>query len=174
MPTITYEALKLIKKLGLSYDSIHTCTNGCVFFCGALKDSRVCPKCNTNRFVDESSYVPRKVLQHLPLIPRLLQMYRCKTLTKLLIWHKHGASTNGLVWSVLDLKSWKHIYKKWPKFSIKAQNNILGLALDGVNPFGDLSFYHYTWPIVLFNYNLPPWLITKHYILMLALIIHDK
>jgi len=30
MPTTTYEALKLIKELGLSYDSIHTCTNGCV------------------------------------------------------------------------------------------------------------------------------------------------
>lgn len=32
MPTTTYEALQLIKELGLSYDSIHTCTNGCVFF----------------------------------------------------------------------------------------------------------------------------------------------
>jgi hypothetical protein len=71
-PITTYEALKLIKELGLSYDSIHTCTNGCVFFLGTLKDSRVCPKCNTSRFVDESQCVPWKVLRHFPLIPRLL------------------------------------------------------------------------------------------------------
>jgi hypothetical protein len=85
MPTTVYEALKLIKEFSLSYDSIHTCTTSCVFFCGALKDSRMCPKCNTSRFVDKLSYVPRKVLQHFPLIPRLLQMYRCKTLAKLSI-----------------------------------------------------------------------------------------
>jgi hypothetical protein len=31
MPTTIYEAFKLIKGLGLSYDSIHICINGCVF-----------------------------------------------------------------------------------------------------------------------------------------------
>jgi hypothetical protein len=32
MPTNVYEALNLIKALGLSYDSIHACPNGCVLF----------------------------------------------------------------------------------------------------------------------------------------------
>jgi len=49
------------------------------------------------RFADKSSYVPQKVFGHFPLIPRLLLMYRCKTLVELLIWHKHGANTNGLI-----------------------------------------------------------------------------
>jgi len=31
MLVTTYEDLKLIKKLGLSYDSIHSYTNGCPF-----------------------------------------------------------------------------------------------------------------------------------------------
>ncbi len=65
----TYEAFKLIKKLGLSYDSIQSYTNGCVIFKSTLKHSKVCPKCNTNRFVENSQSVPRKVLQHFPLIP---------------------------------------------------------------------------------------------------------
>jgi hypothetical protein len=30
MPTTTYEAFKSIKTLGLTYDSIHACPNGCV------------------------------------------------------------------------------------------------------------------------------------------------
>ncbi len=58
----TYEAFTLIKELGLNYDSIQSCTNGCVLFKGTLKHSRVCPKSNTNRFVDNSQSVPRKVL----------------------------------------------------------------------------------------------------------------
>ncbi len=32
MPITMHEALKLIKALGLSYDSIHACPNGCVLF----------------------------------------------------------------------------------------------------------------------------------------------
>jgi hypothetical protein len=85
MPTTIYEALKLIKELGLNYDSTHNCTNGCVFFRGTLKDCKVYPKCNTNRYMEESQCVPWKVLQHFLLILRLLQMYMCKTLAELLI-----------------------------------------------------------------------------------------
>jgi hypothetical protein len=36
-------------------------------------------------------------------------MYMCITLKELLIWHKNEASTNGLIQSVLDFKSWKQI-----------------------------------------------------------------
>lgn len=44
MPATTYEALKVIKVLGLSYDSIHACTNGCVFFSYALKNGAITSK----------------------------------------------------------------------------------------------------------------------------------
>jgi hypothetical protein len=37
MPAISYEAFKLIKILGLGYDSIHVCVNGCVLFHGTLR-----------------------------------------------------------------------------------------------------------------------------------------
>jgi hypothetical protein len=58
MLATTYEALKLIKELGLSYDFIHNYINGCVFFQGNLEDFKVCPKCNTTKYVEESQYVP--------------------------------------------------------------------------------------------------------------------
>lgn len=63
----SYEARKLIKLLGLTYDSIHA--NGCVFFRKNNKHIHVCPKHNTNRFVEGSMVVPWKVLKHFPLIP---------------------------------------------------------------------------------------------------------
>ncbi len=37
MLATTYESLKIIKVLKLSYDSIHACTNDCVFFQDAFK-----------------------------------------------------------------------------------------------------------------------------------------
>jgi hypothetical protein len=37
MPATSYEAFKLIKILGLGYDSIHVCVNGCVLFHGTLR-----------------------------------------------------------------------------------------------------------------------------------------
>jgi hypothetical protein len=80
-----------------------------------------------------------KVLWHFPLIPWLLCMYKCKSLAKLLTWHKDGASSNGLIWCVPNSTSWKHINDKWPNFANDSQNVKLGLALNKVNPFGDLS-----------------------------------
>lgn len=139
-----------------------------VFFQGTLKDCRVCPKCNTNKYVEESQYLPRKVLQHFPLIPRLLWMYRCKTLVELLIQHKNGTNTNGLIRSMPDFRNLKHIFEKWSKFVAKVHNIILGLALDGVYPFGDLNSCHFTWLVIMLNYNLPPWLVTNRYFFMLA------
>lgn len=36
MLATAYEAFILVKMCGLNYDSIHACTNGCVFFWGTL------------------------------------------------------------------------------------------------------------------------------------------
>ena len=35
-----------------------------------------------------------------------------------------------------DSDAWKHIDSKWPLFAGEARNIRLGLAMDGVNPFG--------------------------------------
>jgi hypothetical protein len=48
------------------------------------------------------------------------------------------------------------------------------MALDGVNPFSNQSLSHSTWPVVLLNYNLPPWLVTKRFFLILVLLIPGK
>jgi hypothetical protein len=68
MLTSSYEVHKLIKSLGLTYDSIHAYVNGCVLFRKKYKHIHVCPKYNTSRFAEGSKVVPRKVLRHFPLI----------------------------------------------------------------------------------------------------------
>lgn len=75
---------------------------------------------------------------------------------------------------VPDMKAWKHIDFVYPWFALEEMNIQLGLALDGVNPFANQSLSHSTWPVVLLKYNLPPWLVTKRFFLMLALFIPGK
>jgi hypothetical protein len=43
-----------------------------------------------------------------------------------------------------------------------------------VNPFKQTRLTWSTWPVTLFNYNLPPWLCTKKFFVMLALLISGK
>jgi len=125
-------------------------------------------------FLKALQETPMKVLRHFLLIPQLLCIYRCKSLAELLTWHKDGASSDGLIWCVPDSMNWKHINDKWPNFANDSWNLKLGLALDEVNPFGDLSSCHSTWLVILLNYNLLPLLVTKWCFMMLALIILGK
>ena len=50
----------------------------------------------------------------------------------------------------------------------------LGLATNGVNPFGLRSKKWSTWPIVLVNYNIPPWMSINKGHLVLSLLIPGK
>ncbi|GJT69610.1 reverse transcriptase domain-containing protein [Tanacetum coccineum] len=56
--------------------------------------------------------------------------------------------------------------------SQKPRNVRLGLAVDGFNPFGNLSQSYSMWPVILTTYNLPPWLYIKESSFMLTLLIH--
>jgi hypothetical protein len=43
------------------------------------------------------------------------------------------------------------------------------MSTDGVNPFGNQSSTHSTWPVVLSIYNLPPWLCKKQKFMMFSI-----
>lgn len=47
----------------------------------------------------------------------------------------------------------------------------LGLGSDGINPFKTMKSKYSIWPVVLMNYNIPPWLAMKKNHLFLSLII---
>ena len=89
-------------------------------------------------------------------------------------WHHDNKSGDGLVHHTADSKAWGVITYHWPNFSEEHQNVRLGLALDGIDPFGDRSSTWSTWPVLLLNYNLPPWLTTKKFFVMLTLLILEK
>nr|GEW99020.1 hypothetical protein [Tanacetum cinerariifolium] len=61
---------------------------------------------------------------------------------------------------------------KYLDFEKEPRNVRLGLAVDGFNPFGNLSQSYSMWPVILTRYNLPSWLCMKKSSFMLTLLIH--
>ena len=174
LPKSRHAAGTFIDRLGLSFNTIHACRNGCVLFWKDRHELSQCPHCNSSRYVVGSTSIPVKVLRHFPLIPRLLRMYRCRDIASLMKWQGKNSSTDGKVRSVLDSPAWKEVQKIDSGFFEEIRNVKLGLALDGMNPFADKSTRHSTWPVFLLNYNLPGWMVTKRFFVMLSLLIPGK
>ena len=71
-----YHATKsMIRKLGLNYNTIHTCEGGCVLNRGPYVNDVHFPKCNKTQYKDKEEKKPCKILRHFPLIPRLKNIY---------------------------------------------------------------------------------------------------
>ena len=70
-----------------------------------------------------------------------------------------------------DSSKWKKIDSLYPNFGKEARNLRLGLAADGMNPYGSLSTQHNSWLVLLVIYNLPPWLCMKRKYMMLSMMI---
>ena len=89
--------------------------------------------------------------------------------------HARLASTDDTMRGAYDSHQWKFInWRWWNEFAKGDRNLRLGLASDGVNPFSVKRSTHSMWPVLIINYNLPPWMTTKKHFIMLSLIIPGK
>lgn len=180
LPRNYYAAQALTGKLGLTYNTIHACERGCVLFRGPYEQDLRCPKCGGRRYRDEERRCfPVKVLRHFPIIPRLQRMFMSPKISQLLVWHAENRSNrdggDGLVRHPCDSKAWKHFEENVdPSFARDPRNVHFALAADGVNPYKQNRTSWSTWPVLLLNYNLPPWLSTKKFFILLALLIPGR
>ena len=111
----------------------------------------------------------------MPIILRLQQIFRCKSLAQLMDWHAKNRSKDGFMQISADSKAMKHIEEKWPrKFKDEPRSIRFGLAIDGVCPFSFLSSNYSVWPVGLIVYNIPPWMSIRKEHLMLTLIVPGK
>jgi len=90
---------------------------------------------------------------------------------KNLVWHANGRKSDGLLRRAADLPQWKKIDTLYPQFGSDPRNLWLGLATDGMNPYGNLSSKHSSWPVLSIIYNLPYWLSMKRKYMMLSMMI---
>jgi DNA-directed RNA polymerase subunit RPC12/RpoP len=67
-----------------------------------------------------------------------------------------------------------HIDNKWPDFATNPKNIKFGLTTYGFNPFSNKTCIWSTWPVILLVYKLLPWMATKRFFMLLALLIPSK
>ncbi|GLT55491.1 hypothetical protein SLA2020_286080 [Shorea laevis] len=177
----TYEAKKYMKDLGLGYEKIPACRDGCMIFWKETENLDACTVCNKSKWKDDiigedgstqtSKRRPVKVLRWFPLIPRLQRLFTSQHTASHMKWHAHARTKDGVLRHPADGEAWKSFDARHPDFASDPRNVRLGLASDGFNPFGNMSSSHSTWPVMLVPYNLPPWLCMKHPYFMLSMII---
>ena len=181
LPKSEYEATKILRKLGLAYNMIHACPSGCCLFKGDLEDNEQCPYCEADRYrMCGRSRVPTMILRHFPLIPQLQRMFSSKKLSKLNVWHHFNKSVDGKMRHTADSPQWNFVHTELEPdagndmFGRDPRDIHLGLAVDGMNPYSEKRSTQSLTPVIVFNYNLPPWMVTKKYFVMLCLLIPTK
>ena len=180
LPRTHHATKSLTAKLGLTYNTIHASERGYVLIRGPHENVVCCPKCGGRRYRDEERRrFSVKVLRHFPIIPRLQRLFMSPTISKLMVWHAENQSNqaggDGLVKRPCDSKAWQHFEENVdPSFANDPRHVHFALATDGVNPFKQNRSSWSTWPVLLLNYNLPSWLSTKFFFMMLAFLILGK
>ena len=107
------------------------------------------------------------------MIDRLRALFGNPKDAKLVSWHGSAECIkgDGKLRHPSDGKQWKRFNATFPGFGAEARNVRFALSTDRMNPFGDLSSTHSTWPVILTIYNLPPYLCQKRRYLLLTMII---
>src|SRR6266540_1039098 len=177
LPVSYAAAKKLLRALGLGYDSIHVCPNNCILFRKDYAKFDECPVCGSSRWKDgdQTKKVPQKVLRHFPLIPRLKRMFASKIIAEDAQWHKlKRKEVQNELSHPADGEAWKDFDRKYRWFAEDARNIRLGLATDGFNPFGKMSSSYSMWPVFLVPYNFPPWVCIEQSNFMMGLLIPGR
>jgi hypothetical protein len=115
---------------------------------------------------------PAKVVWYLPVLPRLKRLFANKKEAELMRWHVEGRNDeDDVLRHPADGCQWRTIDDIYDEFAKDPRNVRFGMSTDGINPFGNMSSRHSTWPIVIWMYNLPPWLCMKRKYIHLSMLI---
>ncbi|XP_019253851.1 PREDICTED: uncharacterized protein LOC109232539 [Nicotiana attenuata] len=178
LPESFYKAKSMIKDLGLHYEKMHACPNDCMLFWNDNEKAENRSVCGSSRWknvinplTNASSKVPAKVLRYFPLKPRLKRIFMCFETAAAMRWHATERPNDGNLRHPADGEAWKDFDSLHEDFARDPRNVRLGLSSDGFNPFRTMSISHSTWPVMLMNYNLSPWICMKPEYIILFMII---
>jgi hypothetical protein len=148
---------------GLKPRVFHCCANSCCCFTGYLSDYTSCPYCKADRL--DSQGRPRNTFTFFPLIPQLQAFFRCRKTCEAMQYRRdYEAKRNpDQIGDIFDADHYNRL--KQTKVTIDGEEKphcffsnprdiALGLSTDGFCPFKRRKLT--CWPLLLFNYNLPP------------------
>nr|KYP69750.1 hypothetical protein KK1_008951 [Cajanus cajan] len=137
--------------MGLQYKKIHACPNDYILYRKEFEALHKCPRCGLSRYKVKDG--------------------GCSSDEDV---DMDNINFDGMLCHPVDSLQWKKIDSLFPNFGSEARNLRLKLALDGMNPFGNLSTNHNSWSVLLSIYNLPPWLCMKRKYVILCMMIAGK
>ncbi|KAH7862543.1 hypothetical protein Vadar_006287 [Vaccinium darrowii] len=101
-----------------------------------------CPKCNVSRYetnCGRGNKIARKVLRYFPLTPRLKRLFMTRMIAEYMRWHMDNPGDGDESRHPAHGDEWKDFDVKYLEFAHEARIVRLGLAIDGFNPFGNMS-----------------------------------
>ena len=161
-----YVAQKTAARLsGLSAKYVDCCVNSCCCYTGKYNDLEHCPFPDCNEPQRSENGQPRKRFQYLPIIPCLIALFLDKTTAERISYRSKycEAGDTEKVTDVFDGALYRELCRQQVTVNGKTlphryfsdrRDIALGLSLDGFAPFKRRK--NSTWPVILFNYNLPP------------------
>ena len=120
--------------------------------------------CGAARYKKGKKTAPRKVVWYLLIIPCLQRIFTVPKEAKLIRWHAErnkpenddeNEEADKMLRHPSDAKQWEALDFEYPTFGDDPRNIRLGVSTDGLNPFGNQSSTHSTWPVFVWMYNLP-------------------
>jgi hypothetical protein len=103
---------------------------------------------------------PQKVVWYFPITHRLQRYFVDPKEAKIMRWHVERKTKpedeDKMLTHPLDACQWKALNIEFLFFGEDPRNIRLGMSIDGLNPFGNQSSTHSTWPMFVWPYNLPP------------------
>jgi hypothetical protein len=73
LPSSVRDAKKLLTSIGMTFETIHACPNGCILYRGEYADAQSCPKANCNKPRYRSDTIGDKIPQKVGLFLDFLQ-----------------------------------------------------------------------------------------------------
>jgi Transposase family tnp2 len=164
-PTSGHDTLKVTKRrvrslAGFQPIRYSCCINSCICFVGPYENLTECPNCKEARYGPNEK--PRKYYDYLPIIPRLKAQMANSAQAAKMRYRAEFVHEPGVVKDVFDGSHYRSLLdtrvpssEAHPFFYFSDERDIaLGLSTDGFAPFKKRS--QTCWPIILFNYNIPP------------------
>ncbi|KAF7350068.1 hypothetical protein MVEN_01308700 [Mycena venus] len=152
------------------------CVNSCLCFVGRHENLTKCHYCNEPRW--RANGKARKKFTYIPIIPRLVAFAGNRDMAEQQQYRANHVHTPGITTDVFDGQHYrslrtKHVEingQKLPHKHFEDRRDVaLGASWDGFAPFKRRK--KTAWPLILFNYDLPPELrFLLEYILALGVI----
>jgi hypothetical protein len=156
------KTMSMVTKLsGLTPVLYNCCVNSCCAFTGPKKDLEKCLYCKQDR--RNTNGKPQKQFSYILLIPRLQAMVANGETAKLLRYHGDFQHNPKTICNVFDGKVYRSLLGKRVSIGDHLQRHTyfgdkremaLGLSTNGYAPFERRA--KTAWPLLVFNYNLPP------------------